>query len=434
MEKKRNYIYDVIVIGGGASGMMAAGRAGERGRKVLLLEKGNCLGRKLTISGKGRCNFTNIGELDNFLMNFGKTRNFLRNVFYRFFNTELIEFFEHYGMKTKVERGGRVFPVSDKADSVVRVLERYILENGVEVLLNSKVEEILIKENSVDGVRVRGEVFRARRVILATGGMSYPQTGSQGDGYLMARKLGHNIKLLTPALVPLLVKEDYVKRLNGLSLKNVRIYFFGKDNHILSETGDLLFAIFTIKSSIKGKYISVPGITGPVVLSLSGDIVEFLTGKKELKLYIDLKPFLENRLLEEKIIRDLRTQSNKSIKNYLKNLLPIRFIEVFLELINLSKDKKINQLTAEERKSIISLLKSFPLTITGSLPIDNAIVTRGGVDTKEINPLTMESKLIKGLYFCGEIIDIDGKTGGYNLQAAFSTGYVAGESAGKSLG
>ncbi|MGE4357811.1 MAG: NAD(P)/FAD-dependent oxidoreductase [Candidatus Omnitrophota bacterium] len=434
MEKKRNYIYDVIVIGGGASGMMAAGRAGELGRKVLLLEKGNCLGRKLTISGKGRCNFTNIGELDNFLMNFGKTRNFLRNVFYRFFNTELIEFFEHYGMKTKVERGGRVFPVSDKADSVVRVLERYILENGVEVLLNSKVEEILIKENSVDGVRVRGEVFRARRVILATGGMSYPQTGSQGDGYLMARKLGHNIKLLTPALVPLLVKEDYVKRLNGLSLKNVRIYFFGKDNHILSETGDLLFAIFTIKSSIKGKYISVPGITGPVVLSLSGDIVEFLTGKKELKLYIDLKPFLENRLLEEKIIRDLRTQSNKSIKNYLKNLLPIRFIEVFLELINLSKDKKINQLTAEERKSIISLLKSFPLTITGSLPIDNAIVTRGGVDTKEINPLTMESKLIKGLYFCGEIIDIDGKTGGYNLQAAFSTGYVAGESAGKSLG
>ncbi|MCM8763639.1 MAG: aminoacetone oxidase family FAD-binding enzyme, partial [Candidatus Omnitrophica bacterium] len=368
---ENNMIKEVIVVGGGASGMMAAGRAAELGKKVLLLEKGNCLGRKLNISGKGRCNFTNVGELEDFLLHFGKTRNFLRNAFHRFFNTELIEFFERSGLKPKVERGGRVFPLSDKADSVVRVLEKYILGNRVEVLLNSKVDEILVRKKSVYGIRIREKVFRAERIILATGGMSYPQTGSEGDGYLIAKSLGHTINPLSPALVPLLVKESFVKQLKGLGLKNVKIYFLKNDRELVSETGEMLFATFVVNEPVIGRKKTFPGITGPIVLSLSGDVVESFKDRRGIKLYIDFKPFIERKELEERIIRDLHVCGNKSIRNYLKDLLPLRFTDIFLEILNLSRDKRINQLRVDERKSIINLLKEFPLTITGCLPIEN---------------------------------------------------------------
>jgi len=407
---------DVIVVGGGASGMMAAGRVAELGAEVVLLEKGNQLGRKLLISGKGRCNLTNVGELDEFLSNFGKTRDFLRNVFSRFFNQDLMEFFESRGLKLKAERGGRIFPQTDKASSAVVVLADYLGEHRVEILFNSGAKEILIKGGAVSGVKLNNaKIIEAKNIILATGGKSYPRTGSTGDGYVMVKKLGHTVTKLNPALIPLVTKEEFVKELQGLSLKNVRANIV-VDGKLLSwEFGEMLFTHF--------------GISGPIILSLSGDVVELLEKQREVMISLDLKPALDAEQLEKRIMRDTQTFGRKIFKNYLKELLPSKMAVLFLKLLPNSPDKMINQLSKKERDSLIYLLKNFTLTVVGVRPFEEAIVTRGGVSVKEINPKTMESKLIKGLYFCGELIDVDAKTGGYNLQAAFSTGYIAGESA-----
>ncbi len=396
--------------------MMAAGRAAELGAGVALVERGNRLGRKLLISGKGRCNLTNIGELDEFLGNFGKTGDFLRNTFHRFFSQELMEFFQDRGLKLKIERGGRVFPESDKAGSVVGILTSYLLENKVKILLNSRVKGILLKDGRIEGVKlVNGGILEAKKIIIACGGKSYPLTGSTGDGYLIAQELGHTVTKLIPALVPLEIKEKNIFELQGLSLDNVRINIMKDEKTIISEFGDMLFTHF--------------GISGPIILSISSEVCSLLETEKEVCISLDLKPALDKDRLTQRIIRDTKNLGNKNLSNYLKELMPSKLIKVFLDFLKANSRKKLNQLTKEERVSLVSLLKDFRLTVTKTRPIEEAIVTRGGVNVKEINPKTMESKLISGLYFCGEIIDIDAKTGGYNLQAAFSTGYVAGESA-----
>ncbi|MCM8765958.1 MAG: NAD(P)/FAD-dependent oxidoreductase, partial [Candidatus Omnitrophica bacterium] len=324
------------------------------------------------------------------------------------------------GLKLKVERGGRIFPETDRASSVVEILTDYLIENGVKILFNSRVKEVLIKDKTVQGVKLyNGKVFSAKRVIVATGGKSYAWTGSSGDGYEIARELGHRVTKLSPALVPLITRENFVKELQGLSLKNVRASVMEGGKPILSEFGEMLFTHF--------------GLSGPIILSLSGDIVDLLEEHKEIVISIDLKPALNKEQLQERIIRDVKTMGRKIFKNYLKELLPVRLIPIVLRILMHPCEKKINQLSRLERERLIELLKNFRLTVIGTRSWEEAMVTRGGVSVKEINPQTMESKLIKGLFFCGEVMDIDAKTGGYNLQGAFSTGYIAGESAANSL-
>ena len=403
---------DVIVIGGGAAGMMAAGRAGETGAKVLLLEKKDRLGLKLLISGKGRCNLTNTGDIDHFLGNFGRSGQFLRNVFHRFFNQDLIDFFEKRGLKLKEERGGRIFPVTDKAKSVVDVLNEYLEEGRVEIYYNRQVEDILVKNKEVYGIRCKGgKTLEAKNVILSTGGLSYPLTGSTGDGYRIAQMLGHTILPLKPALVPLETKETWSRKLPGVALKNVSISVHGGT----CQFGEMLW--------------THTGISGPIVLSLSAGVIDLLEKDKEVVISIDLKPALSMEQLENRFLREVNLQGTKIFKNFLQGYLPRRLIPVFMELSHIPPEKRVHQITADERKVIIHLLKNLKLTVVRSRPIEEAMVTRGGVNIREINPKTMESKLIKGLYFAGEVIDIDAKTGGYNLQAAFSTGYIAGENA-----
>jgi len=401
---------DVIVIGGGAAGMMAAGRAGESGAKVLLLEKKDGLGLKLLISGKGRCNLTNTGDIDHFLENFSRSGQFLRNAFHRFFNQDLMDFFEDRGLKLKAERGGRIFPVTDKARSVVDVLKGYMDKNRVEVSYCKQVEDVMVKDKEVCGVKCKGgEILEAKKVILSTGGLSYPLTGSTGEGYRIAKKAGHMIIPLRAALVPLETKEPWSRRLPGVSLENVHICIPGGTGLF----GDMLF--------------THTGISGPIVLSLSAGVIDLLEKKKEVVVSVDLKPALSLEQLENRFLRETKAQGTKIFKNLLKGYLPKRLIPVFIDLLSINPEKMVHQITAEERKRLGHLLKDLRLTVIRSRPVEEAMVTRGGVDTREINPLTMESKIVKGLFFAGEVIDIDAKTGGYNLQAAFSTGRIAGE-------
>lgn len=406
--------YDIIVIGAGASGLMAAGRAAEAGARVLLLEKMPRAGIKLLISGKGRSNITNIEEnIREFIQNYGKSGQFLYNVFSRFFNKQLMEFFKQKNVETVAERGGRVFPASGKAAEIVDALLKYVKENKVEILYKSPVEKILIENNRVIGVRARsGRIFDSKAVILATGGSSYPKTGSTGDGYKIAKYLGHTVIEIMPSLVPLETKQSWPKSLQGLSLENVKAAIYFDGNKDQEEFGDMLFTHF--------------GISGPIILRLSRRVVE-LMGKGKVEISLDLKPALDKHKLQQRLIREFATK--KIYKNILTELLPKKLINIFIFLSGVSKDKQGNQINKEERERIISLLKDLRMTISAYRPIDEAIVTRGGVSTKEIDPKTMESKKIKGLYLCGEVMDIDGQTGGYNLQAAFSTGFVAGESA-----
>ncbi len=399
--------------------MLAAGRAAELGARVALFEKGNRLGRKLLISGKGRCNLTNIGDIEDFLARFGETGDFLRNVFSRFFNQDLMILLERYGLQVKVERGGRIFPSTDRADSVSTALTKYLGDNGVKILYNSRVRKILARDKEVYAVELgNGKIVKARKVILATGGRSYPRTGSTGDGYKIAEALGHKITPLTPALIPLLIRESFVEELQGLTLKNANISVFKGGRDTPSEFGEMLFTHF--------------GVSGPIVLSLSGDVAESLGQEKEIILSLDLKPALEKNQIRERIVRDNKIFGRKNFKNYLKEFLPSKMTAVFIKLLRIPGDKKVNQLTQNDREKFIDLLKDFRITAVGTRPMEEAIVTRGGVSVKEIEPKTMESKIIKGLYFSGELIDIDARTGGYNLQAAFSTGYIAGENAAKS--
>ncbi|MFA5005272.1 MAG: NAD(P)/FAD-dependent oxidoreductase [Candidatus Omnitrophota bacterium] len=407
---------NIIVVGAGAGGMMAAIRAKQISEDVTLLEKKPTLGNKLLLSGKGRCNLTNACELDEFLARFSKNGEFLRDSFKKFFNQELMDFFQTRGLKLKIERQLRVFPVTDRSSSILEVLKDELEKLQVKVICKAQVDDILLEEGAVKGVVIKGGlVLLCTQLILATGGASYSFTGSDGSGINISAKLGHKVIPLRPGLVPLEAKQGYIKELEGLTLKNVRIGFFCGKKQVVSEVGELLF--------------TASGISGPMVLSLSGSVVDWLKEKLAVHAEIDLKPALSKEQLDNRLLREFKSNSRKTIRNTLKTLLPLRLIDVFIRLAGVDSAKVCSQITQEERAKFISLLKGLRLDIISARPLDEAIVTRGGVCLKDINPRTMESRLIKGLYFCGEMIDIDADTGGFNLQAAFSTGYLAGESA-----
>lgn len=407
MDNKR-----VIVVGGGPAGIMAAGIAAQRGCNVILLEKNERLGKKLLISGKGRCNITNDTDIESLIQNTPGNGNFLYSAFYTFSNHDLINFINEHGVETKVERGGRVFPVSDSAKDVVSALMRFLNRNNVQVRTGAPVKNIVAAEGKVTGVELSdGTVLFADSVILAVGGMSYPGTGSTGDGYDMAKRLGHTITPLKPSLVPLVTKEEWVGDLQGLSLKNISVSFKNnRGKEIYNDFGEMLFTHF--------------GVSGPVILSASRHLLSY--DFKEISLSIDLKPALPEDKLDERVQRDFDKYSRKQFKNSLDELLPQKLIPVIIYLAGIDPYKPVHQITKEERKILVTLLKHLEVTITAARPIKEAIVTAGGIKINEINPSTMESKKIKGLYFAGEIIDVDAYTGGFNLTIAFSTGYLAG--------
>jgi predicted Rossmann fold flavoprotein len=408
-------IYDVTVIGAGAAGTMAAIRARELGKKVALIERNDYLGREVLITGKGRCNVTNSAPIDRFIEEFGESGQFLRTAFHKFSNEDLMDFFKESGLELKIERQGRVFPVTDNAMSIVEVMKKRLSDNGVEQLYNTRVTGIRIESGDfVLDVEDAGSI-RSKKVVLATGGASYKTTGSTGEGFKMAEKLGHTITQLEPGLVPLKTKEIWVGEVQGLTLKNIRLTFsFGKKK-IVSELGQILFTHF--------------GVSGPLILDLSAKVVKGLAEYKNIKLCIDLKPALGHSELEDRILRDIKTQGNKELKNFLKSFLPASIIGIFLKISSVDPEKKANQLTGPERKRMVCVFKALPLTITGALHLEEAMVTSGGVSTRQINPRTMESRIVRGLYFEGEIIEGAASSGGYNLQQAFSTGYLSGESA-----
>jgi predicted Rossmann fold flavoprotein len=408
--------YDTIVVGGGPSGIFAAGFAAEHGARVVLLEKTAELGKKLLITGKGRCNLTNSSAIEDFIGNYGRNGKFLYRAFREYFSNDLIDFFSAAGVVTKVERGGRVFPESDEARTIVGALKHFLHDKSVTVRLQSPVRRLLTSNGRIAGVEIEsGEAYHAQTIILATGGLSYPGTGSTGDGYKMATGLGHTVVRATPALVPLETAEGFVKDLQGLGLKNVRVKVLSGGKTVASEFGEMLFTHF--------------GVSGPVILTLSGDIAERLQRQEEICISINYKPALDSETLTRRLLREFEGAGLKSIANILKSLLPSSLIPVFLSLSGIAQDKKGNQMSRTDREKLYSLLTDFRLRVVRTRPIAEAIVTRGGVSLKEIDPHTMESKKVPGLYFCGELIDIDGTTGGYNLQAAFSTGYLAGVSA-----
>lgn len=400
------------MIGAGAAGLMAAGKAAERGLLVSLVEKNDKVGKKLLISGKGRCNITNDTDMEGLIESIPGNGNFLYSAFYNFSNHDIIDFFNKRGLKTKVERGGRVFPVSDSASDVVDTLYKYIIDNRVKLFLNCPVCGIHAKDGKVTHVVLKdGRKLDCDAVILAAGGASYPGTGSNGEGYEIARNTGHRIIDLKPSLVPLLAEEDWVNKLQGLTLKNVSITILNnKKNKIYSDFGEMLFTHF--------------GVSGPLILSASRHIMEY--GFKDVKLVIDLKPALGPEILDNRLQRDFEKYNRKQFKNSLDDLLPQKMIPVVIERSGISPEKPVNQITKEERLRLAKLLKGFELAIKGARPLNEAIVTAGGVCTDEINPSTMESKIVKGLFFAGEVIDVDGYTGGFNLTIAFSTGCLAG--------
>jgi len=399
--------FDVIIIGGGASGCFAAVHVGEKGEKVLLTEPGRLM-HKLSLTGKGRCNLTNNSDIDNILKNIKTNPRFMRSALSKYGSADVMSFFEKSGVPLKTERGNRVFPVSDKADDIVCALKRRLNIPNVKIV-NRRAVEILVKDGAVTGVRCEENVYSATKVILATGGLSYPKTGSTGDGYKIASALGHTIIPPRPSLVPIVTREN-CSELAGLSLKNVKISLFPADmNKLLySEQGELLFTHF--------------GISGPLALSASFYIDNPGSGYKILT---DLKPALDVKKLDARILRDFDKYKNKQIQNALNDLLPQKLIPFVISQSNIHPDKRVNEITSAERRRVLDVLKGFELTFAGLRPIDEAVITDGGVDTREINPKNMESKLIRGLRFAGEIIDVAAFTGGYNLQIAFSTAYAA---------
>lgn len=419
MKSLRHYTYDIAVIGGGPAGSMAAIRAGQLGKSVALIERNNSLGSKIMITGKGRCNLTNTAPVDVFIKKFAPRGEFLRSAFFSFFNEDLMEFFQSKGLDLRVERQGRVFPATDKASSVIFVLEEYLKENKVDILYDTRIVDIERKDDGFTLVSEDGARIDAKKVIIATGGASYKATGSTGDGFVIARRLGHTIAPLKSALVPLKTKESWVKELQGLALENVRIQFHFGNKKSASDIGEVMFTHF--------------GISGPLVLDMSGDVVSALEKHTEARMTIDLKPALKKEQLESKLVSLFAIKGNIQIKSLMQDILPKRMITVFLSLLNIPPDKRTNQMTKEDRRAIIDTLKAFPLTITGSLPIEEAMVTGGGLSIKDINPRTMESRVMPGLYFAGEVIEGAAPSGGYNLQQAFSTGYLAGESAAGNL-
>jgi predicted flavoprotein YhiN len=430
---------DVIVVGGGAAGLMAAGKAAESGARVLLLEKTDSPGKKILVSGKTRCNLTNAAELRTFIAMYGQNGRFLHSAFSRFFRPELLAFFEQYGLATKVERGGRIFPVSDDARDVVRVFQKYLAENKVRTIFNAKVSSVTHDEDSLFSVQTTNGHYRAPCVIIATGGASWPRTGSEGDGYPISAALGHTVIKPRPALVPLIVREQKLAgSMQGVSLRNVRATAFRAEAEavdsaltpgfdygrgekktprppiIESRFGEMLFTHF--------------GLGGPIVLLMSLSVVEALENGP-VSILIDLKPALTKEQLRKRLQSDLNDCGKRKIATILKEYLPAKMIEPLMALSGMDEEKQGHQVSAAERETMIDLLKALRFNIKAPLPLAKAIVTAGGVTLDEIDPRTMSSKKIPGLYFCGEVMDIDADTGGYNLQAAFSTGYVAGESA-----
>jgi len=408
--------YDVAVIGGGPAGMLAAGTAASMGKRTVLIEKNEKLGKKLFITGKGRCNVTNDADFDEFMKNIPRNSKFFYSAFSSFSNNDLIQLLESLGLRTKVERGGRVFPQSDKSSDVIKALDKYMKLYNVQVLLNTKVQSVQQTEGAVSGVKLEnGQVLECSSVILCTGGVSYPQTGSTGDGYEMARKAGHTVNSLMPSLVPLVSGDAFIKDLQGLSLKNVKITAIADGKSVFEDFGEMLFTHY--------------GLSGPIILSASFYVSDYLKKKSSINVRIDLKPALSEEELDKRIIRDFEKNTNKQFKNSLDELLPQKLIPVVIALSGINDTKEVHQITKEERKGLVRLLKGFPVNVEGTRPIEEAIVTSGGINLKEINPKTMESKLLKGLYFAGEVIDLDAFTGGFNLQIAFSTGYAAGMNA-----
>ena len=410
----------VVVIGGGPAGMMAAITAAENGNEVLIIEKMPSFGKKLLITGKGRCNITSSLYMSEFIKNTPGNGRFLYSAFQNYTNTDIIEFLRRQGLEVKEERGNRIFPVTDKSIDVLKCFTKKIEELNIEYKLNTTVEKILVQNDEVVAVRTNREMIKTNKVILATGGKSYPLTGSTGDGYNMVKSLGHTIIPIKPSLVPLEVYEkEQCKKIQGLSLRNVGIKIIDTDKkkYIYEDFGEMIFTHF--------------GISGPTILSGSAHLakyndLEYLLRSKYINISIDLKPALTEEQLDDRILRDFKEFKNKQFKHSLDKLLPQKMIPLIIELSKIDEDKRVNEITKEERKTLIQLLKNFIITIKGFRPVEEAIITCGGINTKEINPKTMESKIVKGLFFAGEVIDVDAYTGGFNLQIAYSTGYTAG--------
>lgn len=410
----------VVVIGGGPAGMMSAISAAKSGDKVVLLEKNNILGKKILITGKGRCNITSSLDIDDFINNIPGNGRFLYSAFENFDNKDIIELLKKEGVSVKEERGNRYFPISDRAEDVRMALERETKKAGVDVKLNSKVCGIEIEDSRVKSVVLENGKIDADKIILATGGKSYPLTGSNGEGYKIAEELGHTIKDVRGSLVPLIAEKSVCSKMQGLSLRNVGIVLYDveKDKKIYSDFGEMLFTHF--------------GVSGPTILSGSAHLLRYKDVDKKISdgkivLKIDLKPALSFEQLDARILRDFTEVKNKQFKNSLDKLLPKKMIDVVIDKSKINPEKHVNEITREERMNLIKLLKCFEIRIDGFRPVDEAIVTAGGISVKEINPKTMESKIVSGLYFAGEIIDVDAYTGGFNLQIAYSTGFTAGK-------
>ena len=405
---------NVVITGGGPAGMMAAITAARRGFKVTLVEKNEKLGKKLFITGKGRCNITNAGDSEDLFNSIVTNRKFMFSSFNGFSNYDTLGFFDELGLHIKIERGNRVFPESDHSSDVIGALNRELKRLSVDVRLNTEVKDIIVNGGKATGVVVKcsgkESTIQADNVIVATGGNSYQSTGSTGDGYRFARKLGHSVTPIVPALVPFNVAEDWESDLQGLSLKNVSIVVLDGKQEIYSDFGEMLFTHF--------------GVSGPLILSASSFAARRIK-EHPLKLVIDLKPALSQEQLDERILRDFDEEKNKAFKNSLDKLLPKKMIPVIVRLSDIDGNKKVNEITKQERQKLVSLIKGLELTITGLRGFNEAIITQGGINVREINPTTMESKLVKNLYFAGEILDVDALTGGFNLQIAWSTGYAA---------
>ncbi|MDD5070820.1 MAG: NAD(P)/FAD-dependent oxidoreductase [Candidatus Omnitrophica bacterium] len=406
--------FDIAVIGAGPSGVMAAIRAAYRGMKVVIFETNPILGRKLALTGNGRCNLTNNADIDSFIGKFPKSGLFLRNAFSAFSNYDLIGFFKNHGLDVKSEDQGKVFAFDDNAFSVVAALKAALLESGAVIKYSTRIDRVVLSEKKFEIITQSGLRFFADKVVLATGGLAYPQTGSCGDGYRIARQLGHTVIKPLPALVPLKVKENWVKSLKGLSLSAVSVYI-----PVISKKafffGDIIFTDY--------------GVSGPLIIDLSRDIVDFIQDQNTINIFIDLKPDITKSELESIFLKFYQTKGKMIIKNALSDFLPKRFADLVIDLLQIPRETLVSQISKIQRKGLIGMIKSLPLTVFGTLPFENAMVTKGGVLSREINPRNMQSKKVNGLFFAGEIIDGAACCGGYNLQKAFSTGYLAGEGA-----
>lgn len=408
---------DVIVVGAGAAGLLAAGRAAEKGAKVLVLEKMRSEGRKLLITGKGRCNITNDASPAEFIKHVFPDGRFLRNAFSQFYSKDIISLLKKYGVESTLERGGRYFPASNKSPDVLRALLKWVNELGVEIRCGQRVEKLLTENGAIKGVHSNGIVLKASKVILATGGKSYPATGSTGDGYELAQSVGHTVEKPIPALVPLETRGNLAQDLQGLNLKNVKAVIWVNGKKTGEAFGEMLFTHF--------------GLSGPIILTLSRIAVAALQNQDKVEITVDLKPALDEQKLDNRLLRDLNEHGKKQLSNIFRNWLPASMIPVFIKELKLNPEKECHQVTSNERKQIRFLLKNLRFEVAKHRSFKEAIITAGGILTKEISPKTMESRLVKGLYFAGEIINLDAETGGYNLQIAWSTGWLAGNSASK---